>query len=195
MYVAKLMLNRTDPMDEYERTIFSPIVDVENHCPKPVSKSAHVCIRCVVCGLETSIQKSLGIQTVDTCDQSSNHMATCINPPCDIMVQSYVKQQYCHLFIPTTIVWSQFPIQPMCMVCSLRFRNKYSKKSWHSNWWYMWSIFKSYGNMPESKLWCICTLTCFSYQQKVSIQDSINCWVVLFWSYSSLTIYVIICDI
>ncbi len=69
MFVAKLMLNWKDPMVECETTISSP-VDTDNHCPKPISKSAYECVQCVVCSLETSIQNSLGIQIVDACDQS-----------------------------------------------------------------------------------------------------------------------------
>ena len=90
MYVAKLMLNWKDPMVECETTILSP-VDTDNHCLKPVSKSANIHIWCVVCSLETSIPTSLGIQIVDICDQSSNHIATCTNPNCDIIARSQVS--------------------------------------------------------------------------------------------------------
>ncbi len=52
------MLNWKDPMVECGRTVLLPIV-IDNHCPKPVSKSSNVHIRCVIYGLETSIQKVL----------------------------------------------------------------------------------------------------------------------------------------
>ncbi len=53
--------------------------------------SANICVQCVVCGLETSIKKSLGIQIVDTCDQSPIHMATCSIPNYDEFSHSHVS--------------------------------------------------------------------------------------------------------
>ncbi len=88
--VAKSMLNLKDPMVECERTILYPVAS-DNHCPKPVSNSANVCVWCVVWGLETRMQKSCGIETVDTCDRSSNHLATHINPNCDPIADSHVS--------------------------------------------------------------------------------------------------------
>ncbi len=57
MYVAKNMLNWKDPVDEFKSSILSPFV-IDNHPPKPISKSATAHIRCVVCGLEICIQKT-----------------------------------------------------------------------------------------------------------------------------------------
>ncbi len=91
MFVAELMLNWKDPMVECETTTMLTHVVNDNHCPKQVIKLANVYIWCFVCGLETSIQKRIGIQIVDICDQSSNHMATCTNPNCNIIAQSHVS--------------------------------------------------------------------------------------------------------
>ncbi len=54
MYVTKNLLNWKDPIDEFKLSILSPVI-IDNHCPKPISKSATACIRCVVFGLETNI--------------------------------------------------------------------------------------------------------------------------------------------
>ncbi len=56
MYATKNLLNWKGPIDKFESSIFSPVV-IDNHSPKPISKSAIARIRCVLCGLETSIQK------------------------------------------------------------------------------------------------------------------------------------------
>ncbi len=90
MYLAKQMLNWKDPMVECERTILLPVVS-DNHFHKPVSNSANVHIAVQFDVKETSIQKSRGIQTADTCGRFSNHMATCINPNCDIIAHSLVS--------------------------------------------------------------------------------------------------------
>ncbi len=90
MYVAKHMLNWKDPIDGIESPILIPVV-INNHLPKPISKSEWVHIWCLVCGLQTSIWKSLVIQTVNTCDQSSNHMARYVCPKCGISAHSHVS--------------------------------------------------------------------------------------------------------
>ncbi len=89
-YVAKLMLNWKDPMVECERAMLLPVV-TDKHCPKPVSKSTNTCIQCVVCSLERSVQKIVEFKQLTHCDQSSNHMLTCINPNCDIIAHSHVS--------------------------------------------------------------------------------------------------------
>ncbi len=58
--VAKHMLNWKDLIDEIKSPILLPAV-INNHLPKPISKSEPVQIWCLVCGLETSVWKSLGI--------------------------------------------------------------------------------------------------------------------------------------
>ncbi len=67
-----------------------PVV-TNNHFPKPVLKSSNICVWCVFCGLETSFQKCFGNQIVNTCNRSSNQMATCISPNCDIIAHSHVS--------------------------------------------------------------------------------------------------------
>ncbi len=79
-------------MDEYESQIVSPVV-IDNLIAKPVSKTEPEYIQCLVCGLEISIPKSLGLCMVDTGDQSSNHMAICLNAKCEISAHSHVSHR------------------------------------------------------------------------------------------------------
>ncbi len=87
--VAQLMLNWKDPIIEDDSITVPPPV-WENHNAIPISNSPTSCVWCVVCGLETSIWKSLQIQIVDTYDRSSNFMAKCCNQHCDIIVNTHV---------------------------------------------------------------------------------------------------------
>ncbi len=66
--------------------LFKPTTIVQSQFP--ISANAHVW--CIVCSLETSIWKSLGTQIVDTYDWSSNQMATCSNPKCNVFAHSHV---------------------------------------------------------------------------------------------------------
>ncbi len=75
VYVVKL----NDQLIEDDMAIMLPHVE-ENHEPILVSYSPTTYVWFVVCGLETIIQKILGIQMVDTCDIFFNFMAPCVNP-------------------------------------------------------------------------------------------------------------------
>ncbi len=104
MYAAIHMSHWKDQINEIESPILLPAI-IDNHLLKPISKSEPVCIQCLVCGLETSIQKSLGIQIVNTCDQSYSHMAICVHPKCGISAHSYLSYK---------IKWFVFNIREFC---------------------------------------------------------------------------------
>ncbi len=89
MYVAKHMLTWKDPMDENESPKVLSVV-IDNHLAKPILPTEPAGICCLVCGLETSIWESLGICMIDTCGQSSNHLAICLNSQCCISAHSHV---------------------------------------------------------------------------------------------------------
>ncbi len=90
------MLNCKDHVVEDDiRIMLNPVgpIDAKSHELLPVSYSSSVCVLCVVCGLQTSTWRSLGIQTVDTCDRLFHCMARCVNPNCGIIAQSHVSSK------------------------------------------------------------------------------------------------------
>ncbi len=58
--------------------------------------------------------KSPGIQLVDTCDRSSNHMATCVSPNCNLIAHSCVPSTNGQLVfkIPQLAGLSCFEVAP-----------------------------------------------------------------------------------
>ncbi len=93
VYDTKVMLNwKNSRVKDDIKVKLPPVRPIfwENHDPMPMSYWLPGFVWCVICGLKTSIWKSLGIQAVDTCDQSSHYMASCVNPSCDIIAHSHV---------------------------------------------------------------------------------------------------------
>ncbi len=105
------MLIWKDPMVDPNNTIMIPPVAV-NHGPRPVSKSLSRYIPWVDRGLETNIWKRLGIQTFDTCDCLSNHMATFVVSNYDITAHSHdmSENRWLMFKIPHSVGLSCFQI-------------------------------------------------------------------------------------
>ncbi len=86
------MLNWIDPMFETINISNNPTVG-ESHAGSPVSSWPTNGVWCDVCGLDTSLQKSLGIKIVDICERSSNFMARCNNCECGKSANTCVSSE------------------------------------------------------------------------------------------------------